>query len=74
MAAPVEKEMIWVSKEEYDELRKLKEDLPTLLKNARNKYDDPEKHRERSKKHYENTRFADEYGQCTRIQSYKLRS
>ncbi len=51
MAAADGKEMILVPKEEYEELRKLKADLPAMLEKAKRR-EDPEKHRERSKKQY----------------------
>ncbi len=61
-----ENEMVLVSKAELEELRKLKEDLPAIIEKAKAEEakdalhrlhqrdkENPEGHRERSKKHYE---------------------
>lgn len=61
-----DEDMILVSKAELEELRKLKEELPTMLENAKKEHyketlqmltqrhrENPEKHREQSKKRYE---------------------
>ena len=50
---PAATEYVLVAKDELEALRRLKEELPEMLQKARHSKENPDKHRERSKKRYE---------------------